>query len=403
MGTRRCTVGLRVVIERSERDGIRIHRDPRVGDVGRSRSADRCGGRCCRYLGRRRCRPCRRSRRSRRSHRRDRRQRLGSRRGEPAGAPPPSGGRAFAQTGGQLAVGVVRGGALRCAEGGRGALPVALARRGGAGPADGARPVGVAATAGVVATVGTLLRARRRVQSTPHGPHRTRSVRPAGRIAGRRVTRAAVVLAAEPAGFVVDRDDRHRRAREVPGRSAPTTSRGERHLDRPLPVLGAPGIPVDVVERDAALLEPLVDPLPQRHRVQGTGGRHVGAARELGDVLALGEDRTFVAVHLLHRPAGPLGRLGGARPGADHRLHLDRAQRLGGPAVIDVLPTEHGAQGVVDRQAELRAGTVGEQHVLAVLVDADEVQIGHKFSRSLRRPRHRQLRAGRIGRRSDAG
>lgn len=116
----------------------------------------------------------------------------------------------------------------------------------------------------------------------------------------------------------------------------------------------------------------------------------VRVAGQASDVRPLGQDRALVAVHLLHGPVGALGGLLRAGAGTDHRLHLGGAHRRGVGAGLRVLAAKQRTQRVVDREAVLLAAPTGQQQVRAVLVDADEVQVGHVFSKSVRRPARRR-------------
>ncbi|GMA19494.1 hypothetical protein GCM10025862_15150 [Arsenicicoccus piscis] len=96
-------------------------------------------------------------------------------------------------------------------------------------------------------------------------------------------------------------------------------------------------------------------------------------------MLALGDDGAFVLVDLLQRPPGQLGDLLGGGAGADQRLHLPWAERgrgvvTGGARAL----VPHGrAQRVIERQAVATALVVRQQHVLAVLRQADEAKVLH--------------------------
>ncbi len=98
-------------------------------------------------------------------------------------------------------------------------------------------------------------------------------------------------------------------------------------------------------------------------------------------MLTLGEDRAFVAVHLLHAPAGAVGDLLGGGSGADQGLHV-----AGAHAAVDLdlelaqagPVTAHGrAQRLVEGHTKTAALRVGEQQMLPVLVDTDQSQVLH--------------------------
>ena len=104
-------------------------------------------------------------------------------------------------------------------------------------------------------------------------------------------------------------------------------------------------------------------------------------AGEPGDVLALGEDRALVAVHLLDRPAGALGDLLGGQAGADHRLDVLGPQATGDLDLELAEPRpvapRRGPERLVERDGEAVALVVGQQQVQSVLVDADEPEVLH--------------------------
>ena len=99
------------------------------------------------------------------------------------------------------------------------------------------------------------------------------------------------------------------------------------------------------------------------------------------DILALGKDRSLVATHLLHRPAGAVGDVLRAQTRADHRLDLTWAH-----ATVDLdlelaepraVASDRRSQGLVEGDAELPALGIGQQQVLAVLMDTDQPQVAH--------------------------
>ncbi|CCH71547.1 hypothetical protein BN10_990022 [Phycicoccus elongatus Lp2] len=99
------------------------------------------------------------------------------------------------------------------------------------------------------------------------------------------------------------------------------------------------------------------------------------------DELALGEDRSLEAPHLLDGPAGAAGDLLGAEPRADEGLDIARTQA---PLDLDLqlaqarpVPTGGGTQGVVERQTVSAAVAIGEEEVITVLVDADQLEVLH--------------------------
>ncbi len=108
-------------------------------------------------------------------------------------------------------------------------------------------------------------------------------------------------------------------------------------------------------------------------------------------MLALGQDRAFVAADPVQRPAAALGDLLGARAGPDLGLHLARPEVAGHLdlelAQVGAVAAHGSPQRLVDSQEVLLAVRSGQQQVLPVLVDADQSQVMHKvrsFARALR-------------------
>jgi hypothetical protein len=93
-------------------------------------------------------------------------------------------------------------------------------------------------------------------------------------------------------------------------------------------------------------------------------------------VFALGQDRPFVASDLLDGPAGAIGHLFGGQSRADQRLHLPGTH----PTVdLDLeltqawpVPSGGSAEGLVEEHAKSLALGIGQQQVLAVLMDTDQ-------------------------------
>ncbi len=123
--------------------------------------------------------------------------------------------------------------------------------------------------------------------------------------------------------------------------------------------------------------------LTRSARVTGAGAAAADGAL-LGDprdVLALGEDGSLEAPDLLDGPARAVGDLLGGQAAPDEGLHLARSQasldldlQLAQPGTV---ASGRRPQRLVEGEAEASALGVGEQEVVAVLVDADQAKVLH--------------------------
>jgi hypothetical protein len=98
-------------------------------------------------------------------------------------------------------------------------------------------------------------------------------------------------------------------------------------------------------------------------------------------MLALGEDGTLVPPDLLDGPPGPVGDLLGREPGPDQRLDVARPHtsvdldlELAEPRTV---ASGGSPQRLVEKHAVPLALGIGQQQVLAVLMDTDQPQIAH--------------------------
>ena len=201
--------------------------------------------------------------------------------------------------------------------------------------------------------------------------------------------RVAAGLLAQPARLVIAGHQRTQARVELPrGESLPSTS-GEECGHGPAAVVEAGGVPAHELTGDAAFLESLVGAAAQRLLcLRGVAGAGARGADDTGsglcrDVFALGENRSLEPLHLLDGPAGPVRDVLGREPGADEGLDVARAQ----PAIdLDLqlaqagaVTTGSSAHRLVQRDAVALSLGVGEENVLAVLVDADETEVLHLY------------------------
>ena len=195
--------------------------------------------------------------------------------------------------------------------------------------------------------------------------------------------RRGVVVLAEPAGLVVERGHDAGERVEAPQGLALAPPGGEGERDDPLALVGTSRVPAHGGRVDLAASQALGHARLQRRRraVRAAARPQPHLTGQPGHVLTLGEDRSFVLVHLLDRPPRAVGDLLGRQPGPDHRLHGGGAQT---PGLLDLQltqarPVTPGGrpQRVVEGHRVAIALGVGQQQVQAVLVDADEREVLH--------------------------
>src|SRR5690606_26084566 len=256
----------------------------------------------------------------------------------------------------------------RLVEGRRAGLPGELAELGALAVLGGAEH---AVGAGLLGTGGQAPRGRVAVAGDDLHGGTARDER------GDRVGQRVVVPlhGGQPRGDLVQREDVPPARVERPLGGVRAAVVEERQADAPGAVLALPGVPLDLVEVDAAPAEAFLDGLTEGRAGRGLAGTpDRDALRLLRHVLAFLQDRTLEPADALDGDARRLGDLLGGLAGPDAGLDLLGAQ---GTLHFDLelaeageVPTDRRAEPVVDGQGEPGASARGGQdEVRTVLAD----------------------------------
>ena len=118
--------------------------------------------------------------------------------------------------------------------------------------------------------------------------------------------------------------------------------------------------------------------------IRPAGAMQHGRSSLLNDSVALGDDRRGIGQHPLNRDPGFLRHLFGARALAQPGLHLLRSQRTFGTPLRSCrgqLAANGGAQLIIEAKPVTRlTRALTEQKGLAVVADADNLQLAHRLS-----------------------